>query len=195
MAVKNRMKSPKTVRFSDLVRRYGRPESVTLWTDPKENVEFSRAIEENRVVTLKQVNVGTKNDFGLIGFHKERNVSFVVFPKPIKHPAGTKVVGINYGLIHTPPPADPLSLSDRLAILERSAARRAAISSARSQRKTLESFQVTMKVIATTEVTVDVTAADQAEARKKAQAQFAAREVDFTKAQIQKRVRKVVRKE
>lgn len=187
------MKS-KTVRFADLVRKFGRPEMVTLWTDPQKNVQFSKAIDENRVVTLKQITVGTKKDFGFIGFHKERNVSFLLFPKSIGYPVGTKVIGIKYDLITSPEPPDPLSLSDRLALVAPKTPGRG-VAEVQPKKKAVETFQVTIKVVATVDVLVDVTAADQAEARKKAQAQFDEEEVDFSKAQVQTRVRKVVRKE
>lgn len=186
---------PKTVRFADLVRTFGRPEMVTLWTDPQKNIQFSRAIDENRIVTVKQVNVGTRKDFGLIGFHKERNVSFLMFPKPLDYPVGTKVIGIKYDLITSPEPPDPLSLSDRLALGGPKTSARGGVTEIQRQKKTVQTFQVTIKVVAATEVTIDVNAADQAEARKKAQAQMAEKKVDFTKAQIQTRVRKVVKKQ
>jgi len=42
----------KTVRFGDLVRESGRPEVVTLRVDPKKDPSFSKAIKENRVLTV-----------------------------------------------------------------------------------------------------------------------------------------------
>jgi hypothetical protein len=44
----------KTLRFGDLVRNSGRPETIALWTDPKKDRTLTRAIKENRVLTVIQ---------------------------------------------------------------------------------------------------------------------------------------------
>src|SRR5213080_50404 len=88
----------KTVRFGDLVRNYGRPEPVTLWTDPKHDPRISRAIRENRVLTVHQEPTSKKKDFGEIGFHKIPFAAYFVFPKPLKEDKTIRVVGINYQL-------------------------------------------------------------------------------------------------
>ncbi len=86
-------------RFASVVAECGRPEVVTLWTKPEANQEFSRARRQNRIMTVKQETVGTRKDFGLAGFHPEKNVSFLVFPKPIDPFEGKRIVGIDYGLL------------------------------------------------------------------------------------------------
>src|SRR5947208_569040 len=88
----------KTIRFGDLVRNYGRPEPVTLWTDPKHDPRISRAIRENRVLTVHQEPTSKKKDFGKIGFHKIPFAAYFVFPKPLKEDKTARVVGINYQL-------------------------------------------------------------------------------------------------
>lgn len=44
----------KEVRFAQLVAASGRPQTLTLWTDPKKNPQFMKAVKENRVVTIVQ---------------------------------------------------------------------------------------------------------------------------------------------
>jgi hypothetical protein len=56
----------KEVRFSQLVTASGKPETFTLWTDPKKNSAFMKAARENRVLTIVQKPTGAKKDSGLI---------------------------------------------------------------------------------------------------------------------------------
>lgn len=90
------LKKMKTVRFADLVKKSGNPKQVTLWVEPREDRDFSKAISEGRVVTLFQQNVGSKKDYGLVGFFQKPGTVFLVFPKPISYADETKVVGIKY---------------------------------------------------------------------------------------------------
>ena len=75
--------STKTLRFSDLVKMFGRPEAVTLWQDPQADKPFMRAVQQNRVLTVKQPNVGTQKDYGIVGFRSEPSASFLIFPKSL----------------------------------------------------------------------------------------------------------------
>ena len=93
------MDKPKTVRFAELLKYAGTPRQITLWADPKHDREFTRAVREKRIVTLVQHNVGTKKDYGLIGFKPQPLTVFLLFPKPIPFPAGSKVVGVKYELL------------------------------------------------------------------------------------------------
>ena len=87
-----------TIRFTDLVEKSGRPDVVALWTDPKKNREFQKALRENRVLTVKQEPAGTKKDYGRIGFFQERGVSYLVFPKSLPR-SDARVVGLKYELL------------------------------------------------------------------------------------------------
>jgi hypothetical protein len=89
----------KTIRFSDLVGKSGRPKAVTLWRQPEEDRAFRLAIRENRVLTVVQPNVGQKRDYGIIGFHRGLPASFLVFPEPLAFTEGMKVIGIRYDLL------------------------------------------------------------------------------------------------
>jgi hypothetical protein len=40
------------IRFRDLVKTAGAPEAKSLWTDPKHDRNFMRAVKQNRVLTV-----------------------------------------------------------------------------------------------------------------------------------------------
>jgi hypothetical protein len=101
----------KTVRFAELVKAAGKPYVATLWTDPKDDRHFNRAVRENRVLTVHQP-IGThKKDFGVVGFTEDKNVSYFVFPKRLRAQPETQVIGIKYDLLAPEPVADPLKRS------------------------------------------------------------------------------------
>jgi hypothetical protein len=91
----------KTIRFGDLVRNAGRPQSIALWTAPEEDHSFMRAIRQNRVLTVVQQHTTKHKDFGLIGFHREPGASYLVFPRSLPADLGqaSRVIGINYQLL------------------------------------------------------------------------------------------------
>jgi hypothetical protein len=113
----------KTLRFAALVEKSGAPEIVTLWQDPESDKAFSKAIKENRVLTVKQPPTGTRKDFGVIGFFREVNASYFVFPKTLSYAEGTKVIGIKYELAQTSEPPDPIRAPIRPERRERVAPR------------------------------------------------------------------------
>src|SRR5215203_5029351 len=100
---------PKAIRFSELIQKAGRPYAATLWTDPTRDPVFHKAVKENRVVTVKQETVGHKKDFGTIGFSREKNVSYFIFPKKLPNDLHARVVGIKYDLLTQPVARDPVS--------------------------------------------------------------------------------------
>jgi hypothetical protein len=89
----------KTARFTDLVNKAGAPEPYLLWVPPKDDRVFQRAVKENRILTIHQENVGTKKDYGMVGFHEESNAQFLIFTKSLKTFADRRVIGINYDLL------------------------------------------------------------------------------------------------
>lgn len=89
----------KTARFTELVKKAGAPDSYLLWIPPKEDKVFQRAVKEHRVLTVHQENVGTKKDYGVVGFHEESNAQYLVFPKSLKTFVDRRIVGINYDLL------------------------------------------------------------------------------------------------
>jgi hypothetical protein len=92
------------VRFAKVVEAAGKPEVVSLWTKPERDKNFMTAVRENRVMTIKQETVGSAKDFGVVGFLREKNVSHLVFPKPLNEFQERRIVGIKYELIETPGP-------------------------------------------------------------------------------------------
>lgn len=89
----------KQIRFSELVKKCGRPETVTLWTKPEDNPPFQKAVRENRVLTLVLKPPGHHPDFGEIAFHQRPNALYLVFAKPLPQATGARVVGVKYDLI------------------------------------------------------------------------------------------------
>jgi hypothetical protein len=98
----------KTVRFAELVKAAGKPYVATLWAGPKSDRHFTKAVRENRVLTVHRLLGSCKKDFGVVGFHEEKNVSYLVFPKRLRAQPETQVVGIKYDLIAPEPVTDPL---------------------------------------------------------------------------------------
>jgi len=92
-----------TARLAMLVKACGQPEPVTLWVSPEKDKGFQRAARENRVLTVKQEPVGSRKDFAVVGFYREKNVSYWIFPKPLDAFRGKRIIGIDYSLVKAPP--------------------------------------------------------------------------------------------
>jgi hypothetical protein len=109
------MEMPKpTVRFAQVVKECGR-EPVTLWRDPKKVPEFQAALRGHRVMTVVQATVGTRKDFGLVGFHRLEHASRWVFPKALGKFEGNRIIGIKYDLLACSSPHDPVKAGARPA--------------------------------------------------------------------------------
>ena len=91
-----------TARFAAVVQQAGAPEQVIPWKDPARDPKFQRAVRENRVMTVTLPTVGTKKDFGVVGFEREKNAAFLIFPKSLKKFEDKKIVGIKYDLLASP---------------------------------------------------------------------------------------------
>src|SRR4030088_3300981 len=100
---------PKTMRFGDLVREAGRPEIATLWVEPKKDPAFSKAVRENRVLTVSTDPSGHRKDAGKIGFHPKEGSLYLVFPRKLPAGVQSRIVGINYQLTEDKPPKDPVT--------------------------------------------------------------------------------------
>jgi hypothetical protein len=90
----------KTVRFSQVVAKCGKPESYLVFVDPAKDRALQSVIKAQRVMTVFQEAVGTKTDRAEIGFHPGPGRQFLVFPKSLRTFADRKVVGIKYDLLH-----------------------------------------------------------------------------------------------
>lgn len=93
----------KTVRFTKIVEKLGTPEPYTLWLPPEKDRDFQAAIKAHRVMTVHQENTGNATDFGEIGFAKDVQGSFLLFPKSLKRYEGRRVVGVKYDLLKETP--------------------------------------------------------------------------------------------
>lgn len=163
---------PKDIRFGELVKRSGRPQVITLWTDPKQDRSFMKAVKENRVLTLIQKPAGKRKDFGRIGFHQEPHASYLVFPKPLPEDSEPRVIGIKYDLLEESKVRDAVKLSDEEP-------KRPAV--AKEPRR--KSFQVILRRTAVLETSITVGAVVTAnEAKRKAIKSAAGEPFDVSKA-------------
>ena len=170
-----------TARFSAVVQQVGAPQPVTLWQAPAEDPDFRKAVRENRVMTIKQETVGTKRDFGIVGFDEGKNSSFLIFPRSLQRFSGKRIVGVRYNLLA---PARPRGKPIKPAAATRSKKQHP---SADAQRR----FAVTVTCAATLEVTESVTAPSIQKARKAALARIPEKKLDFSQAKTSYRVAKV----
>lgn len=106
------MAAASTVRFTDLIKKGGRPEVHLSWVAPAKDPELQRALKQHRLVTLHQRARGPR-DFGVVGLEAGRDAQFLVFPKSLRAFAGRKVIGIKYEMLQDPPGEKPSSSAAR----------------------------------------------------------------------------------
>lgn len=96
--------APKTVRFTQVVERSGRPHVHTLWLPPEKDPEFKRARDAHRVMTIEQTPGGGRADIGMVGFdpRQDHGGQFLIFPKSLKPFEGARVVGVKFDLVEQP---------------------------------------------------------------------------------------------
>ena len=93
----------KTVRFTQVVERSGRPQVHTLWLPPDKDPELQRAQKAHRVMTIEPGSSGSKTDVGTVGFKRDAKLGqFLIFPKSLKTFDGAHVVGIKFDLVAQP---------------------------------------------------------------------------------------------
>jgi hypothetical protein len=175
------VKPPKqAIRFSQIIQEKGKPEIVTLWGRPDK--KFLEAVRQKRVMTVTLQTSGQKAEFGLVGFHKRKNVSYLVFPKPLDDIEDRRVVGIKFDLI------------------EEEGARGKSMPTARGkstrkppQRLSPEQvFRVTVRFVATRVNTYEVKAKNKSVAEIRAKEIVAGEEVDFSTATVKSALVKIV---
>lgn len=104
---------PKQVRFTQLVKEAGRPHPATLWVaDPAKDPEFKKAIDQNRIVTVHHVNVGSKKESGEIGFKKGGAASYLIFPKELPDAEGTRIIGLKFDMLEEPAVKNPVRVKE-----------------------------------------------------------------------------------
>ena len=92
----------KTVRFTEIVERSGRPHVHTLWVAPEKDPALARARKTHRVMTIEQGR--GKTDTARVGYDPDRDQTsqILIFPKSLRAFEGARVVGIKFDLIEQP---------------------------------------------------------------------------------------------
>lgn len=87
----------KSVRFSKVVEKCGKPEVYLLMseTDP----DFHKAVEAGKIMSLSDESHGSGSEYGTVGYDKKRHGQLLLFPKSLKSFAGAKIIGIKYDLL------------------------------------------------------------------------------------------------
>jgi len=181
----------KTVRFAELVKAAGKPYVAALWSGPKDDRHFSRAVRENRVLTVHQTIGANKKDFGVVGYHEEKNVSYFVFPKRLRAQPETQVVGIKYDLLAPEPVADPLK---RAPVAPRRKRLRERISTVpRESPIRIEETEYTAIVRRTAvwERVITVRAGNKTEARQRVATEANSQDYDIPDAVVQDKIRSI----
>jgi hypothetical protein len=91
----------KTVRFSEVVKSSGKPDTHLLLIAPAKDKTLQAAIKSNRVMTVYQES--GSSDYGTIGFVQGSSRQFLVFPQTLKPFADKRVIGIKYDLLESIP--------------------------------------------------------------------------------------------
>jgi hypothetical protein len=67
---------------------------------------------QNRIVTVRTVNVGTKKDSAEIGFQKGAGLTYLIFPKELPFAEGTKVIGLKFDMLDEAEVSDPVRIKE-----------------------------------------------------------------------------------
>lgn len=170
----------KTVRFAELVKKAGQPHVATLWVSPESDGDFSKAIRENRVLTIFGQNAGTKKEFGKVGFVKKKDAAYFVFPRALPQLGKTWVVGIKYDRLTQPKVLNPI-----LESAKHDADRKI-------EKNTEREYHGILKRTAVWEEAILVYAKSQAEADEKFQLRATAKVLPMSEAVIKNVIRKTV---
>ena len=174
----------KSVRFAAVVEKSGRPEPMTLWQGPEKDKRFKKALAEQRLMTIKQENAGTKKDFGLVGFWKDKKTSYLLFPRSLRQYEGKRVIGIKYDLVALPDFQGPAMRKTRV---QRAPSPSAAKPKARPR------FRVAIQVTAIMKLIQEVEAENKHSAKDEALRKLAQENLDFSRASRTEKILKVER--
>lgn len=173
----------KVVRFARLVEASGKPKILSLWREPRKDEALMEAVRNHRVLTVKQPATGNARDWGIIGFHPEKDAAYLKFPKALPNFENQRVIGINYDLIE-----DQVQLEPGAGIQAPGANTRSGKTQKTSVSKQSAEAERTFRVRirASSEVEVDVTAPSKRLAGKAALEKSPA--VDFSKTKIARKI-------
>jgi hypothetical protein len=191
----------KTVRFTKVVAEAGHPQVVTLWVPPEKDHSFQHALKQHRVMTVHQENVGTRADFGEIGYTAGDRSALLIFPKSLKAFEGARVIGVKYDKIENPsvPPGERLKPLRSVTKAKRGNASPPKPESTqkpiKANVKQPDAFHFECQLVGTSSVsvTVKVKAATVAKAEQEALAEAERKSVDLKKVQWKWAVEKVQR--
>jgi hypothetical protein len=172
------------IRFRDLVKMAGTPEPKSLWSDPKNDRDFMRAVKQKRVLTVVQES--KRKDFGELGFHQHPGALYFIFPKPLPAEEG-RVIGIKYDLAEPGEPADVVSSAE----LNRAAKKSAKSRKPEQPKPVVKTFQVAVRRVAMMETSLAIDAYSQAEARAKAVELMKRAAFDLSNAEIESEIKSV----
>jgi len=173
----------KTIRFGDLVRSSGRPETHAVWSgDPKKDRFLQKSIRENRLLTIVQEPTSTRKPSGQIGYHQHEHAMFLVFPRRLPGDVQSRVIGINFDLLDEPVAVRPVS--KRKAPPAKTAGPKAAL---------LKAFTVTVLRTTATERKVTVTASNQKTAKREALEKVQAEPLEIDPAAVRNKVLRATR--
>src|SRR5437867_3612078 len=184
----------KQVRFSKLVEQGGEPAAYLPFGDPEKDKSFMRAVKEQRVVTIKQEPTSKHKDFGVVGFLKEKYVTYLIFPKTLREFSGQRVIGINYDVLSSdnvipfgsPPPAKAKAKATKRPPKKEPAPVPAPEPKKEKPPPQPKRFSVRLRV--TVEKDIEVTGMNKREAENKAREEAT---TDFSGASVQTKVVRV----
>jgi hypothetical protein len=91
-----------TIRFSKVVEAAGKPVVHVLWVDPVKDPILKKAIDAERVMTVRQGLPNGKADYGTVGFEKGASGQILIFPGSLKRFVDQRVTGLKYDLLEWP---------------------------------------------------------------------------------------------
>lgn len=206
------IREKKTVRFAELVKKFGKPEQVVLWSALEDDRDFSKAIKERRVVTVFQQNVGSKKDYGLVGFFQKPGTVFLVFPKAISYADETKVVGIKYEQVQEQEPEGELFKPTPKNLKQKEPGHRKMLRAEREEPKSQTKrglragakrpeprqkhyrFESRVKIIAEQEITISTEAASVQQAKKLLEEQAKELQLDLGQAEVRRTLSKPIKR-
>jgi hypothetical protein len=168
-----------TARFTNVIEQSGKPKAITLWGKP--DASFRAAIQQTRIMTIRIHPVGNKAEFGLVGFHQEKSVLYLVFPRSLAQVKDRRIVGVNLDLVEE----EGVSGKPALRTRDKSKIQRPL---APAEKK----FRITIRSTAIVDTVHNIKARNRAAAEKQAQVGAKQYTVDFSNAKVERSVLSVV---
>jgi hypothetical protein len=178
------MGKTKTARFTAVVSKSGRPQTIVLWQDPKRDPGFQSALQNDRIMTVLREPKG--KEYGVAGFKRSKTATYLLFPKKLDAFNGKRIVGIKYDqLAPTSPVGKPVTKSQQTP--------KAVPEPKRVVAKQSRQYEVTLRINAVAEETFHVEAGNNAEAKRAAVAASGEKFPDLSKAKITRRLARMKR--